>query len=251
MTKLITLEELATKEKLLIVAHRGSTSSSPENTIPAFQEAILAGADMVEADVQFTRDQEIIIYHDRIASQFNQRIDMLDLNQVKSIDLYTSHNSTQFKIPTLDELLVLIRQKVYLLIELKKPNENIENLNKLIQLIRSENYLKYTLFASFHYENLKNLKEIEPTVHLAIIKRPGDKALPSQLARKFNARAYICSLDELNKEINNDARENDIFLGVYTVDTKSDLEKALEFNLKAIGTNFPAELRSWLYNNLK
>ncbi len=249
MPKLITLEELATEDKLLIVAHRGSTGSSPENTIPAFQEAILAGVDMVEADVQFTRDQKIIIYHDRIASKFHKRIDLLDLKEVKSIDLYTTQNSSYFKIPTLEELIELIKQKVYLLIELKKPNENIQNLNNLIQLIKNNNYLEYTLFASFFYENLENLKKIETKIHLAFIKKPGDGTLPSQLARRLNAQAYICSLDEINSEINHDALENNIFLGVYTVDTKSDLQKALKYNLKAIGTNHPAELRTWLSDN--
>ena len=46
-----------------IVAHRGANLRAPQNTIPAFVEAIKHGADGVEFDVQMTKDGELVICH--------------------------------------------------------------------------------------------------------------------------------------------------------------------------------------------
>jgi glycerophosphoryl diester phosphodiesterase len=48
----------------LIVAHRGASAGSPDNSIAAFERAIAAGADMIEFDVRRTRDGELIAWHD-------------------------------------------------------------------------------------------------------------------------------------------------------------------------------------------
>lgn len=47
-----------------VIAHRGLSLDVPENTIPAFQAAIDAGADILETDVQVSKDGEIIVAHD-------------------------------------------------------------------------------------------------------------------------------------------------------------------------------------------
>ncbi len=46
-----------------IVAHRGITTETPENTAPAFQRAIELGADAVEFDVRLTADRVPVVYH--------------------------------------------------------------------------------------------------------------------------------------------------------------------------------------------
>jgi glycerophosphoryl diester phosphodiesterase len=49
---------------MLIIAHRGFSSRYPENTLPAIHAAIRLGVDMVEIDVQETRDGELVVFHD-------------------------------------------------------------------------------------------------------------------------------------------------------------------------------------------
>ncbi len=246
MNRLITLEEFAYTNSIIIVAHRGASGSAPENTIPAFSDAIEAGADMIEADVQFTSDEEMVIFHDRIASQFKKTVDMLNYEQIKTINLAQNQYEEPIHIPHLKELIELLIHKTYLMIELKKSNEKEQNLIKLVNLVKAEDYIPYTLFASFHYENLLKLKVIDSTLHLATIKIPGDSTLPSVLSSRYGTRAYICSCDELNETINEDANRNGIFLGVYTVDSKDELIKALKYNIKAIGTNYPAKIKDLL-----
>lgn len=45
-------------------AHRGGAFEAPENTLFAFREAMLRGADQLETDVAFTADGEIVVIHD-------------------------------------------------------------------------------------------------------------------------------------------------------------------------------------------
>ena len=48
----------------MIIAHRGASGQAPESTAAAIRLALKAGADMVELDVQMTRDNRLVIFHD-------------------------------------------------------------------------------------------------------------------------------------------------------------------------------------------
>jgi glycerophosphoryl diester phosphodiesterase len=49
---------------VLVVGHRGAEALAPENTWAAFRAGYEAGADVLEMDVQLTRDGEAIVLHD-------------------------------------------------------------------------------------------------------------------------------------------------------------------------------------------
>lgn len=48
----------------LIIAHRGFSGRYPENTVTAVRAALRLGVDMVEVDVQETRDGQLVVFHD-------------------------------------------------------------------------------------------------------------------------------------------------------------------------------------------
>jgi len=48
----------------IIVAHRGFAAEYPENTLVAFQQAMIAGARCLEIDVQLTKDHCAVVIHD-------------------------------------------------------------------------------------------------------------------------------------------------------------------------------------------
>ncbi len=54
----------ADPRRVLVIGHRGAEALAPENTWAAFQAGYSAGADLLELDVQLTRDGEAIIFHD-------------------------------------------------------------------------------------------------------------------------------------------------------------------------------------------
>jgi glycerophosphoryl diester phosphodiesterase len=52
------------KKRSLIIAHRGHSVALPEQTMAAFEAAVRLGAEMIEADIQITRDGRLITMHD-------------------------------------------------------------------------------------------------------------------------------------------------------------------------------------------
>src|SRR5947209_10993564 len=79
--------------RILVHGHRGARAIYPENTIPAFEYAIKAGADVLEMDVAVTKDNVLVISHDPHMNaaickgpQPNALIHSLTLEQVRQYD---------------------------------------------------------------------------------------------------------------------------------------------------------------------
>lgn len=47
-----------------VQGHRGARGLVPENTLPAFERALGLGVDTLELDLHFTRDQQVVVFHD-------------------------------------------------------------------------------------------------------------------------------------------------------------------------------------------
>src|SRR5512134_4079397 len=45
--------------------HRGARGHAPENTLPGFERALAIGVDTLELDVGVTRDDVVVVHHDR------------------------------------------------------------------------------------------------------------------------------------------------------------------------------------------
>jgi glycerophosphoryl diester phosphodiesterase len=102
---------------MLILAHRGASDASLENTLPAFLLALERGADGIELDAQLTRDGEVIVFHDcdlvRLAGR-QERVEHLTWEEVARAQLH--HNQ---RIPRLAELLDAWPTNRWLNVELK------------------------------------------------------------------------------------------------------------------------------------
>ena len=127
----------------LIQAHRGYSDAFPENTMLAFREAVLAGANCIECDIWNTSDGEYILIHDWTLDRttngtgdvrFTPWADMKDLDA-------GSWKGPEFadrddcRIPRFEEFLDEFNGKpVFLLLHCKLPVEHISNLIELINL---------------------------------------------------------------------------------------------------------------------
>lgn len=98
------------KNKIPVAAHRGNSAFYPENTMAAFRSAAALGVDMVETDVQMTRDGELVLIHDDYVDRTTDghgRIYDMTLEEVRRLDA-GSHKGEEFrgeKIPTFIEFL--------------------------------------------------------------------------------------------------------------------------------------------------
>ncbi len=92
----------------LLFAHRGASIELPENTIAAFARALELGADVLETDVQRTRDGHVLVFHDptglRVAGMAAS-IAGSTLAEIQAWDLGRGRDGGPFRAPTLDEVL--------------------------------------------------------------------------------------------------------------------------------------------------
>ena len=107
-----------------ICAHRGANETHPENTLAAFGEAIRLGAQMIELDVQMTKDDQLVIMHDdKVNRTTNGRglVRKLRLRKIKKLDAgkWKSKEFKNERVPTLKEALEIMPRNIWLNIHLK------------------------------------------------------------------------------------------------------------------------------------
>ena len=154
----------------LVMAHRGASAIMPENSLSAFRQAITDGTDLIETDLHFTRDDEIVLIHD---STLDRTVEAQGL-----VRDYTLAELQQFalkqppdrqgvfeRIPTLRELLVLTGKNVPLGLELKSPLfEKSGYTNILIDLLVEHGVLEDSAIIGFDKDRLLAVKELAPTL---------------------------------------------------------------------------------------
>jgi glycerophosphoryl diester phosphodiesterase len=266
------LRAIVNTKKILIAAHRGNSNNFPENTIAAFQSAVNLGADMIELDVQFTKDKQIVVYHNEILRNDNQLISELTFNEIKNIDngSWFSNDFANERIPLLVDVIKEFHAQIYFSVEVKPffSTQTKTELTQLVALLVQNNLTQNIVIASFDTKNLSYIKSINPQIYTAAIfdcrlknndklnnddkledglknenkLNNGLKFLPIDYKNECGCDAIICSLDELDEEFATNATENNIFIGIYGAETKNDIDKCLANNVKVIGTNFPARI---------
>jgi glycerophosphoryl diester phosphodiesterase len=109
-----------------IVAHRGASARHPENTLVAFEAAIMAGADMIELDVRLTADGVPVVLHDQdvaVTTDGSGLVNEMTLAQVKFLHAGTARQRRE-SVPTLREALTLLRGRAAVEIDIKNdPGE--------------------------------------------------------------------------------------------------------------------------------
>ncbi|MCO4781119.1 MAG: hypothetical protein KC646_02250 [Candidatus Cloacimonetes bacterium] len=154
--------------KILNIAHRGSSLVCPENTIASFQAATLEGSDYLEIDVRLTKDKQVIIMHDRkINRTSNQkgRIRKYTLEQLKRLDIGSWFHS-DFKdqrISTLEEILDLFDTQG-IIVDVKELA-----IEKYVVSILEQYAHRDIIISSFHWVILKKFKKLNPKLNLAIL----------------------------------------------------------------------------------
>lgn len=105
-----------TNTEVLVVAHRGNWRYAPENSLAAIAHSIEQGADVVELDVQKTKDGKLILMHDatldRTTTGTGRVCDWI-LDSIKTLFLRNGAAlRTKHRVPTLEEALMLVKGKV-------------------------------------------------------------------------------------------------------------------------------------------
>jgi glycerophosphoryl diester phosphodiesterase len=114
----------AQTRRIVAIAHRGEHLQRPENTIPAFQEAIRVGADFIEVDVRTTSDGKLVLSHDATADRCTNgtgKVSEMTFDQIERLDagIKKAPEFAGVKVPTFDQVLDLARGKIGIYVDVK------------------------------------------------------------------------------------------------------------------------------------
>jgi len=111
-----------TKTEILVCAHRAYHKFAPENSIASIEEAIEANIDIVEIDVNTTKDGVLILMHDSSIDRTTNGtgyVSHYTHAELKKLYLKINDSITTHKIPTLNEVIAIAKDKVILNLDIK------------------------------------------------------------------------------------------------------------------------------------
>ncbi|MHB8510485.1 MAG: glycerophosphodiester phosphodiesterase [Candidatus Dormibacteria bacterium] len=229
--------------------HRGNPAEHPENTLASFRSAIEMGLAVIECDVHRTADGRLAVIHDPTLDRTtNGRGPVAALTMAQLRDLDAGGGE---RIPTLEEVLDLARDRVGLAIEVKGPEEldpnqryqGIEEL--LVAAVGAARMTQDVAVISFNHDIVHRVKQLEPGIvgGLLVVQQP---MLLRAMLRDSPAEIYSphwSTVDEATVAI---AHELGKVVGVWTVDDERALAQCRAAGVDAVYSNRPRDIMGLL-----
>lgn len=237
-------EKEAASSSPVVVAHRGYSSLFPENTLASFAGAVDIGADMIELDVQLSKDGALMVYHDGDLSKLGLGGSVADYSceELRAMDVGSAFGGEYAggRMPTLPEVFELIKDTdlgIYL--ELKDIGEAPGFEEAVLAAADSSGMTGRCVFASFNGQYLQHLKELNPQVSILYNITEYDAALPQQ----FEAEYYGLYVRNITREVVDAIHSCGRKAYVWTVDDPGDIAALRELGVDGIVTNSPGIAR--------
>ena len=217
---------------MLVIGHRGAPSLEKENTILSFQIALDHNVDGLEFDIQYTKDYQLIVYHDFHVSHNNQIINISDVNLK---DLHSMNLS--YAIPTFEEVIQICPKDKIINIEIKSKNIYHDKLiADIIKILIRYNLNDNIIISSFNPFVLLALKKQTNKFKIGLLwsKSILEKWYVTQYSYKFLMPCFFhADIEHIDKQMSNWVYSKGMKLFLYTVNNKQQLKIA--YDVKADG----------------
>jgi glycerophosphoryl diester phosphodiesterase len=237
---------MAAPEKIAAISHRGEHLHHPENTMPAFQSAIDAGADFIEVDVQTTSDGKLVLMHDSTVDRTTSGtgpIKNMTFDQIRALDPGAKF-SPEFagtKVPTFDEALDLAHGKIGVYVDTKNADPQ-----QLVDTIVAHDMQDHVVI----YGNPFFLYDVHKI-------RPGLKVMPESetddicklLIKNLHLQVLAYGAGDFKDDIIGCAKTANVEVYVDrmgTTDNPAGWQQAIDMGADGIQTDKPAELVEFL-----
>lgn len=173
-----------------LCAHRGDLESAPENTMAAFHRALELEVDVIEFDVQLTKDGQVVVFHDSHLDRTTDgkgRLKDFTLEELGKFSAgeWFGEEFAPERIPTFRKVLELIKGKTLPLIEIKSPLEDNTGIEEgVFSLLLEMGMEGQAMVSTRSLEYAVDLKERFPTtwvLYLSIVKKQNREVLDTIL----------------------------------------------------------------------
>jgi len=233
---------------MLVIAHRGASGEAPESTDAAIRLAIARGADMIELDVQMTRDRRLIVFHDeRLERTTNGRgqVDAQRYADLARLDsgAWFAPRFAGARILLMSQALHLMSKRCRMNLELKHSSRPSEFIARVGRGLRATRMVRRVLVSSFEASLLRRLQAKVPRISLALLcaRRPS-QALAS--ACRLRCVAFHPHVSLVTPNLIQRAHRHGLRVHVWTVDRVREAVRLRRLGVDGVVTNWPARLRS-------
>lgn len=157
-----------------VIAHRGLPTVAPENTVAAFRKAVDLGVEMLEVDVQQTKDGRLVVLHDKTVDRTTDgegELPDFTLAELKALDAggWFGEAFRGERIPTLEEVVETLDATTLLLLEVKYGSPHQEGIEgRLIEFVRRHGLEGRVLIKSFDPEAIKRVRRLAPGIPVGV-----------------------------------------------------------------------------------
>lgn len=224
-----------------IIAHRGLSGIETENTNSAFVAAGNRSYFGIETDIYRTSDGKFAINHDgnlkRISGD-DIAVEGVSLDTLQSVVLFDKLGGKlrrDIRVSSLEEYLFICKKyEKHAVLELKS-DFTYEEIEKIIEIIRSFDYLDHLTFISFKYSNLEKVRQVLPTQSAQFLfsnwsEETFEKLLKAKIDIDSNHNA-------ITEEIIKRAHGAGLTVNVWTVDSPERAELLASYGIDFITTN--------------
>jgi glycerophosphoryl diester phosphodiesterase len=238
----------------LNLAHRGASHEAPANTLAAFLLAQELGADGIELDVQLSRDGKLVVIHDGTVDATTDGhgpVRTKTLAELKALDAGSWFDPVFAgqRIPTLQEVVDAVDQRLLINIELKTESGKDDGLaSAVVRLVEENHLLDRVVVSSFNPLALWRVRRLNPWIPLGMLYCDG---LPFFLSRPWlrhlvRPEALHPDWALVNAGYVRWARKHGYRVHTWTVDDPSQMWQLVQAGVDLIITNRPDLLRQVL-----
>lgn len=252
-------EQLIAQKRPLVIAHRGYSMLAPENTLPAFQFAIAAGADLVELDYHHSKDGIPVVMHDYDVDRTTDgdekwngkkvRVDSKTAAELTTLDagMWFKQPFPGARVPLLSEALELIQKNGVTLIERKAGDAAT-----CVKMLKERDLVNKLVVQAFDWSYLRDYHKLEPRQVLGALgpssSYEGKKLTDEEkvLSPKWNdivketgARIVVWNR-QVTREAVQDAHGKGLKVWVYTINDSELASKLLGLGVDGIITDNPS-----------
>ena len=230
----------------MLFAHRGLDEFA-ENSWQGFKQSQNLGFNSIECDVQFTKDNKLIIFHDKNAKRLlgiDQNIEDLMWSEIEAKAIIHNNEITEQYVLSLDELLRLSSDFQYLYLDFKITNKTIAD--SLLALMEKHQAYERVLIADANILFLAYLKHKIPQIKTVLEGFNKGKEwtyylIPSSLKPDYFA-SFLSKVDDKHIKFLNEQNlmPRKVVYGI----NKSNFQQAVNMGLRHLIIDYDSSLSS-------
>jgi len=226
-------------ERPLVIAHRGHSVEYPENTLAAYRKAIELGVEMIECDVNITRDGRLVMIHDWTLDRTTDGagpVNAATWDEIQRLDAGAQFNPgfAGQQIPSTEATIRLFREAgIYGCFEVKGESVAAANeiASALADLLVQLDALEANFISSYYHEALAVAQAKVPNLKLAPERLPDD-APPDPPEALRQAQALDAPVLQhqhlvLTADVTRLLHENDIAVWSWNTETEASIMSSL------------------------